>query len=198
MKRAHMNKNLNQRGSAHVVVIICLVLALLTSLGWIFYQNFIAGDTTKKETELLVVEKDKKTTDSDTLEIKELGLTVDLKQAPHEDVTYTMTGLDLQQKDKNVIAAIYSKNLNERLVVDARLSSTATEREKLTCNRAVYAFYQIPDENVGAPGEAVDPDNKPEGAELYVGFVGPCAPSDEKLSEESIAFRDWAKTAVKE
>lgn len=36
-----MNKNISQRGSAHAVIIICLVLALMTALGWIFYQNFI-------------------------------------------------------------------------------------------------------------------------------------------------------------
>ncbi|HEY1085434.1 MAG TPA: hypothetical protein VGE34_01770 [Candidatus Saccharimonadales bacterium] len=47
----------SQQGSAHVVAIICLVLALVTALGWVFYQNFIYREPTKTDTELLTVEK---------------------------------------------------------------------------------------------------------------------------------------------
>ena len=36
-----MRKRLYQQGSAHVVIIILLVLALLGALGFVFYQNFI-------------------------------------------------------------------------------------------------------------------------------------------------------------
>ncbi|HEY0965077.1 MAG TPA: hypothetical protein VGE13_01210 [Candidatus Saccharimonadales bacterium] len=52
-----MNKHLYQRGSAHIVIIICLVLALVTTLGWVFYQNFIYKETPNKDTDLIVVEK---------------------------------------------------------------------------------------------------------------------------------------------
>ena len=30
-----------QTGSAHIVAIVCLVLALVTALGWVFYQNYL-------------------------------------------------------------------------------------------------------------------------------------------------------------
>lgn len=33
-----------QQGSAHAVVVICLVLVLLAALGWIFWQNFVGKD----------------------------------------------------------------------------------------------------------------------------------------------------------
>lgn len=42
----------NQRGSAHAVIIVILVLALLGALGVVFYQNFIAkkpADTSEKQ-----------------------------------------------------------------------------------------------------------------------------------------------------
>jgi len=51
-----------QQGSAHVVAIICLVLALLTALSWVFYQNFIHKDQPQKTTDLVIV--DKKATDN--------------------------------------------------------------------------------------------------------------------------------------
>lgn len=53
-----MNKYTTQQGSAHVVIVICLVLGLVTALGWIFYQNFIHKETPQKDTELVVVNKD--------------------------------------------------------------------------------------------------------------------------------------------
>lgn len=38
----------SQNGSAHVVIIVCLVLALTGALGWIFWQNFISKDEASK------------------------------------------------------------------------------------------------------------------------------------------------------
>lgn len=59
--------DIKQRGSAHVVIIICLVIALITALGWIFWQNFVHKEATKKDTELVVVKKhDTATNDSIT------------------------------------------------------------------------------------------------------------------------------------
>ena len=40
-----MNKQQNQLGSAHLVVIILLSVALLGSLGFLFYQNFVLSKT---------------------------------------------------------------------------------------------------------------------------------------------------------
>lgn len=53
-----MKKNL-QKGSAHLIVVLVLVLALVGSLGFVFYQNFIENknDTSKivkKDTEEIV------------------------------------------------------------------------------------------------------------------------------------------------
>lgn len=39
------------------VVVVCLTLALLTALGWIFWQNFVYKTEPQKDTELLVVDK---------------------------------------------------------------------------------------------------------------------------------------------
>lgn len=54
-----MKKHSPQQGSAHVIVTICLVLGLITALGWIFYQNFILKEPVQKDTELVVVDKSK-------------------------------------------------------------------------------------------------------------------------------------------
>ena len=50
-----MSKHTSHTGSAHIVVIICLVLALITALGWIFYQNFIHKETPQKDHEVTIV-----------------------------------------------------------------------------------------------------------------------------------------------
>lgn len=42
--------NKPQRGSAHVLVVVILVLVLITALGWIFWQNFIHKETTQTDT----------------------------------------------------------------------------------------------------------------------------------------------------
>jgi len=46
-----MNKILLQKGSAHVVIIVILVVALLGALGFIFWQNFINKEPAPKQTE---------------------------------------------------------------------------------------------------------------------------------------------------
>jgi hypothetical protein len=47
-----------QRGSAHIVVIVCLVVALVAALGWIFYQNYIYQDPVKVTKTTAVVKTD--------------------------------------------------------------------------------------------------------------------------------------------
>jgi len=41
-------KNTRQSGSAHIIIIIFLVLALVAALGWIFWQNFVSKDEESK------------------------------------------------------------------------------------------------------------------------------------------------------
>lgn len=64
-------KKQTQQGSAHVVITICLVLGLLTALGWIYYQNFILEEPAQKETELVVVDKSKNEEEKKNSERKE-------------------------------------------------------------------------------------------------------------------------------
>lgn len=58
-----MQKRSSQTGSAHAVIIICLVLALITALGWIFYQNFIYKTPVKETTKVVVVKKQNESND---------------------------------------------------------------------------------------------------------------------------------------
>lgn len=51
-----------QKGSAHVVVVGVLVLALLGALGFIFWQNFVSKDEVTKKAETIVKSEDAKNT----------------------------------------------------------------------------------------------------------------------------------------
>lgn len=46
-----MNKKQSQSGSAHLIVILVLVLALIGALGFVFYQNFISKTDQSKDQE---------------------------------------------------------------------------------------------------------------------------------------------------
>jgi uncharacterized protein YxeA len=54
-----MKKYLSQKGSMEAIIMICLVLALITALGWIFWQNFIHKEEANKQTDVVVIEKNK-------------------------------------------------------------------------------------------------------------------------------------------
>lgn len=90
-----MGRHLNQKGSAHVVVTVCLTLALVTALGWIFYQNFIYKDQARKETDLLVVEKDTKEEEDvpETTLVRKSGyafkLPIGFKEVDDQQFSYT-------------------------------------------------------------------------------------------------------------
>jgi len=55
-----MSYKYNQQGSAHMVVIICLVVALIGALGWIFWQSFIdkTSDTNSADVSKVNTSKD--------------------------------------------------------------------------------------------------------------------------------------------
>lgn len=59
------------KGSAHVIIIICLVVALLAALGVVFYQNFIATKPTSKTdvTSKVAETGTTKTTPKNTIEV---------------------------------------------------------------------------------------------------------------------------------
>jgi len=64
-----MKKHYREQGSAHAVIVVCLVLALLTALGWIFYQNFAYKESVKKESELIAIGKDDEEAEADQEEL---------------------------------------------------------------------------------------------------------------------------------
>ncbi len=61
-----MRKTLQQKGSVHVVVTVCLALVLVVALGWIFWQNFIYKAPENKSTDVVVVKKRDKTPEKAT------------------------------------------------------------------------------------------------------------------------------------
>ncbi len=59
-----MQKTSRQQGSVLAVVTICLGLALVTALGWIFWQNFIFKEAKQKDTEIIAIKKHDKASES--------------------------------------------------------------------------------------------------------------------------------------
>lgn len=81
-----MNK---QKGSAHVIIIICLAIALFGTLGFVFWQNFIAKDSSNSS-----VKKSASVTDGDYSK-ESSGKTItyvssDLMSSDNLGVTYKM------------------------------------------------------------------------------------------------------------
>lgn len=54
-----MAKHYHERGEANAVIVVCLVVALIGALGWIFWQNFIAKDFNQNSTEQAIARADK-------------------------------------------------------------------------------------------------------------------------------------------
>jgi cytoskeletal protein RodZ len=189
-----MIKNSHSHGSAHTAIII-LVVALVGVLGFVFWQNFIYNEPLATKTE--TVAEAQSEAPKEEIKITELDKTLNLANAPYDDITYSMTSINADDSNKYV-AAIYSKDLNARLVADQEKggNKVSSEYEKLSCNKAVYAYYALYDEVAGAPGSAVDPSDLPEGAKLYVDSVGPCSASTDKLSSEYSVFRQWAQNNI--
>lgn len=98
----------SQKGSAHVIIIVILVVALLCTLGFVFWQNFIKkdepakqADTTKTETkeeEKAEVAKNTKTYDRDgySFEYPNQGWKLEEKNDYYEATGVTMHYLELQ------------------------------------------------------------------------------------------------------
>lgn len=199
-------KKHSQQGSAHAVVVIVLVLALLTALGWIFYQNFIHKEPVKKETDLIVVDKDKNANQG-KLVITELDKTLDLVGSQYNDVTYEMTSVNSNDENKYVVA-IYSKSLHEQLVEKLKKDNPSVDYtnaySKLSTNLATYAYYyeapadsRFPDMIDGVASNIIDPSKKSDASKLYVGAMGPGVSGDEVLDAKNAAFRDWVKENLK-
>lgn len=59
----------NQSGSAHLLIIILLLVALLGSLGFIFWQNFMKADETNKQSTEKTVKPSEESSDSLTISL---------------------------------------------------------------------------------------------------------------------------------
>ena len=99
-------KRINQRGSTEAVIMIGLAIALVFALGWIFYQNFIFDDGTKKDSDQSMVDEDNssKHDSSNMLELSEFGMMVPLNEktsdvtASFEDGVYRIVSASLAAK----------------------------------------------------------------------------------------------------
>jgi type II secretory pathway pseudopilin PulG len=69
-----MVKNSSQNGSAHVVVIAILVVALLGALGFIFWQNFVNTQKTNKAAEETSRQNDMTNTAAEKVSLKTLPI----------------------------------------------------------------------------------------------------------------------------
>lgn len=198
---------MKQNGFAHAVLIIGLMVALVGALGFIFWQNFIY-----EEPVMEVVKKNSQTIDSEktkprkVLDIKELGKEIDYSDSDYLDLAYEMTSVNRDDKNKFVVA-IYSKDLNRRLVEDAKKGTPDLDYSatywKLGGNRAVYAYYYDETDSTtgaamvdGVASNIINPANRTDQSKLYVGFMGPGSPSSESLSSENIEFRDWVASKL--
>lgn len=56
-----MKRSNDEKGSAHAVVVICLVLVIAAALGWIFWQNFIHKEEAAKDVSVVATEKEEET-----------------------------------------------------------------------------------------------------------------------------------------
>lgn len=195
-QRAFGMSKRQQQGSAVAVIVIAVVIVLLGALGFLAWKNFFGKATTNDESNTVTITNGK-------MYLTELGNTLDMAGAPYQDITYTMTSFTQDDTAKNV-AAIYSKDLNARLVADAKKQDTGADLSetywKLAGNRAVYAYYYETADTQGVDGvkgRIINPREKTASAKLYVGFMGPGAPSSDALIKENATFRDWVIAHLK-
>lgn len=197
-----------QTGSAHLVIITVIVLIIVGTLGFLFWNNFVnkkpAAQTSKESQTSQTKERE---SEPKVLKIKVLGKSLDLESAPYDDITYTQTSVNINDQNKYV-TAIYSKGLNARLVADANSGDNSIDASlnywKYSANRAVYAYYYNPSTNPSEPemidgvaSNIINPEERGSASKFYVGFMGPGAPSTKQLASENQAFRDWVVKNLK-
>ncbi len=103
------------RGSAHAVIIIVLVVALLGTLGFVFWQNFIKKDDTAKTTDTTKQTNDNKTAESTTKKAETKTAT----PAQPSDVKYLVVkewGVKFPYKGKDTLTYTYSGGNGIRVI----------------------------------------------------------------------------------
>lgn len=81
-----INKNLSQKGSAHVVIIVILVVALLGALGFVFWQNYLKGpsETSNSNDNSTVQTNDKDKVKKTPVLVDEEGYSFTVAEGFHE------------------------------------------------------------------------------------------------------------------
>lgn len=94
-----INKTLSQKGSAHAVIIVILVAALLGALGFIFWQNFMNKDTSDTNNTTKVENKQENTNEnaekSDQLTLNDWAIRFTISSSlTSTEVKYQAQGTD--------------------------------------------------------------------------------------------------------
>lgn len=122
----------SQRGSAHAVIIILLVIALSGTLGYVFYQNFVAK---KEETPAPV-----KTVES-TTKVTQFAFNSTIYEAEHpKDWTVTSTETDKVKPNDVVFKAM---NPQKTVLMTVHFFDTTPDT---TCNQAdglKVSYYNV-------------------------------------------------------
>jgi len=96
-----INKTLSQKGSTHIVIIVILVIALLGTLGFVFWQNFINKSTpqinndTSKTDNKQQENTNKDTQKSNRLTLNDWGVTFTVSASlASTEIKYEAKGVD--------------------------------------------------------------------------------------------------------
>ncbi|HCR55470.1 TPA: hypothetical protein DIV49_00705 [Candidatus Saccharibacteria bacterium] len=116
----------NETGSAHAVVIIVLVLALITALGWIFWQNFIMKKVDTTKTELVVVDKNKNDAgNEENADNKTLSTSIFSFEYPSDWIERSASAVS--GLDARVDSANYEANVGMGLKSGAKITVSSTK-----------------------------------------------------------------------
>lgn len=182
----------HQQGSMHTVVIIGLVIALIGSLGFIFWQNFVRDDGVSSTTETSEQATVNDTANDQTDDISAIS------EASKQEVTMIINSreviVDVSDAEYDDITAefdnnkgyydVYSKDLKARL--DAYSAQHAPTMKG--CNSTVVVDTYSADDVSGQYNKV----GEVNGKFVHTGLLGPCDPSgDSALSNEMFRFRDY-------
>lgn len=131
-----------------------------------------------------------------TLNIEELGLKISLKNPPYSDITYAMRSVD--RDGSKYVAAVYSRNLLERNINDCgKGCKEAHVWDKLACNKAISVYYYNPAVFALEAPVDIDPKKVQDNSQIYVGFVGSCAASEnDDIFNEYKNLKEYLKAQI--
>lgn len=173
------NKSI-QRGSAHLVIVIVLVVALLGALGFIFYQNFVAKHSTDTTTSNSSSTSSKSSTDSTTTSTavplvdgsidSSFGTTLTFKYPSTWKYSQTISGTIDTALDQRITLTSPSGKYVVKYDVDARggIGGTCVPDETGTI---ATAAYQVVPGFSGASYLEMTYQNMPTDATNQIGVV---------------------------